>query len=83
MSGISRTDLAPADLTEPDRGLIFVDDRVGNVAQLKRLVGAGYSGYVSMEPFSPAVQADPGLPGHLRASLEYVAALISAEKGAA
>ena len=82
MSGISRTDLAPADLTEPDRGLIFVDDRVGNVAQLKRLVGAGYSGYVSMEPFSPAVQADPGLQGHLRASLDYVAALISSEKRA-
>lgn len=80
MSGISRTDLGPGDLTEPDRGLIFVDDRVGNVAQLRKLAEAGYGGFVSMEPFSPAVQTDPSLQGHLRASLEYVAALISATR---
>ena len=33
-----RPDLGPADLTEPDRGLIFIDDRVGNVAQLRSLI---------------------------------------------
>ncbi|MGL4234635.1 TIM barrel protein [Tabrizicola sp.] len=76
MSGISRQDLGPADLTEPDRGLIFVDDRVGNIGQLRRLIGAGYTGFVSMEPFSPAVQEDPELLAHLRASLEYVATLL-------
>ena len=37
MSGISRTDLPPGDLVEPDRGLIFADDRVDNVAQLTQL----------------------------------------------
>lgn len=79
MSGISRTDLAPTDLTEPDRGLIFVGDRVGNVRQLQALISAGYSGYVSMEPFDPAVQTDPDLSKKLRASLEYVAALIGAK----
>lgn len=76
MSGISRPDLAPADLTEPDRGLIFVDDRVGNIAQLRQLIAQGYDGYISMEPFSPAVQNDPDLPRRLRASFEYVAALL-------
>jgi 2-keto-myo-inositol isomerase len=76
MSGISRQDLAPGDLTEPDRGLIFVDDRVGNVSQLRNLVASGYSGFVSMEPFSPTVQSDPELVSHLRASFEYVATLV-------
>lgn len=76
MSGISRPDLLPADLTEPDRGLIFIDDRVDNIGQLRRLIAAGYSGFVSMEPFSPAVQQDPELSSRLRASLEYLSALL-------
>ncbi|WP_333818246.1 TIM barrel protein [Tabrizicola sp.] len=78
MSGIARTDLAPGELTEPDRGLIFVGDRVGNIAQLRALKAAGYQGFVSMEPFSPEVQRDPELATHLRASLEYVANLLDA-----
>lgn len=76
MSGIARTDLAPGDLTEPDRGLIFVNDRVGNISQLRDLRQTGYRGFISMEPFSPEVQRDPDLAGHLRASLEFVASLL-------
>lgn len=76
MSGISRLDLQPAALTEPDRGLVFIDDRVDNVGLLRNLVAAGYSGYISMEPFNPAVQLDPELLSRLRASLEYVGALL-------
>lgn len=78
MSGIARTDLAPGALTEPDRGLIFVGDRVGNIAQLRALKATGYSGFVSMEPFNPTVQRDPDLVAHLRASLDYVSALLNA-----
>ena len=80
MSGISRPDLSPSDLTEPDRGLVFPGDRVGNIAQLQALTAAGYSGFISMEPFDPAVQTDPDLAQHLRASLDYVAALIGVEQ---
>jgi hypothetical protein len=36
-----------------------------------------------MEPFNPAVQNDPDLTAHLRASLEYVAALVVPEAGVA
>mgnify|MGYP002737618009 CR=1 FL=1 len=78
MSGIARTDLAPAALTEPDRGLIFVGDRVGNITQLRALKATGYGGFVSMEPFNPEVQNDPDLAAHLRASLDYVSALLNA-----
>ena len=80
MSGIRRPDLNPAHLTEPDRGLVFPDDRVGNIAQLQTLKAASYSGFISMEPFDPAVQTDPDLAQHLRASLEYVAALIGLDQ---
>lgn len=79
ISGISRADLTPAQLTEPDRGLIFPDDRVGNISRLQALKAAGYAGFVSMEPFSPEVQTDPELPQRLRASFEYVAALVGVD----
>ncbi len=76
MSGISRKDLQPSELTEPDRGLVFIDDRVDNIGMLRNLVAGGYSGFISMEPFNPAVQHDPDLLSRLRASLEYVTALL-------
>ena len=74
VSGIDRTDLRPDELTEPDRGLVFVGDRVGNVEQLRTLISAGYEGYVSVEPFNPMVQQDPGLASRLAASIDYVRA---------
>lgn len=72
ISGIARPDLGPAELTEPDRGFVFLGDRVGNIARLRAMVDAGYGGYVSMEPFSPETQQDPKLAERLRASLDYV-----------
>ena len=72
ISGIARPDLAPTDLTEPDRGFVFLGDRVGNIARLRAMVDAGYQGFVSMEPFSPETQQDPKLAERLRASLDYV-----------
>lgn len=77
LSGIARPDLAPEHLTEPDRGLIFAGDRVGNIDRLRALQAAGYDGFVSMEPFSPAVQNDPALAVRLRASLDHVSARIT------
>jgi 2-keto-myo-inositol isomerase len=72
LSGIARPDLRPDELTEPDRGFVFLGDRVGNIARLRAMVDAGYSGFVSMEPFSPETQNDPKLTERLRASLDYV-----------
>lgn len=73
ISGIARADLAPPQLTEPDRGFVFLGDRVGNIARLRAMVDAGYQGFVSMEPFSPETQQDPKIAERLRASLDYVA----------
>lgn len=72
ISGIARPDLEPDELTEPDRGFVFLGDRVGNIVRLRAMVDAGYNGFVSMEPFSPETQNDPKLAECLRASLDYV-----------
>jgi 2-keto-myo-inositol isomerase len=72
VSGIARTDLAPGELTEPDRGLVFDNDRVGNIAQLRMAISAGYSGFVSVEPFNPQTQRDPDLLANLRKSIDYL-----------
>jgi 2-keto-myo-inositol isomerase len=78
ISGIARPDLAPEALTEPDRGLVLPGDRVGNVAQLRTLLAAGYSGFVSIEPFSPETQRDPEIAAKLKASLAHVAGALTA-----
>lgn len=73
VSGITREDLAPGELCEPDRGLVGAVDRVDNLGQIARLRAAGYRGWISMEPFDPAVQADPNLASALAASLQRLA----------
>jgi 2-keto-myo-inositol isomerase len=72
VSGISRTDLAPGNLTEPDRGLVMTDDRVGNIEKLREATAAGYSGFVSIEPFSPQTQSDPNLSANLKRSINLM-----------
>jgi 2-keto-myo-inositol isomerase len=76
MSGIARGDLAPEELTEPDRVLIGPVDRVENVRQLRALKQAGYRGFISMEPFNPGVQTSPHLQKELRSSLAMVATTV-------
>jgi 2-keto-myo-inositol isomerase len=77
MSGITRDDLTPGELTEPDRGLINDIDRVENITQLRALKAAGYKGFVSMEPFNPDVQRSAILRNELQASFAKVAEAIS------
>jgi 2-keto-myo-inositol isomerase len=48
------TDLAA--FGDADRGLVGERDRTGSVGQVRELVAGGYDGFVSFEPFAPAVQ---------------------------
>ena len=73
-SGITRTDLAPSALLEPDRGLVDARDIAGNIAQIRRMIDAGYAGDVSLEPFDPLVQTAPDLDARLAASVGYMKA---------
>ena len=82
ISGIDRTDLPAGELTEPDRGLVSEEDRVGNIDQLRALIDVDYSGYVSIEPFKPTVQQDPDLAFKLAACIADVRAGIRGNKQA-
>jgi 2-keto-myo-inositol isomerase len=77
ISGITRTDVDREALVEPDRGLVDADDVCGNVDQLREIYACGYSGFVSVEPFNPAVQRDPNLGRALAASLASVRAALA------
>ena len=72
ISGITRRDLLPDELTEPDRGFVTADDVCGNVDQLLQLRQAGFQGYVSVEPFDPAIHALKDARAPLQASLQYL-----------
>jgi 2-keto-myo-inositol isomerase len=77
MSGITRADLLPGELTEPDRVLVGDADRVENLRHLRLLRDVGYDGFVSMEPFNPEVQHSPHLQDELRRSFARVAAALT------
>ncbi len=60
------------DMRDPHRVLVDADDMLGNVAQIRALRAAGYTGAISYEPFAPSVHdlANPG-PA-LAASMKFI-----------
>lgn len=78
ISGIVRTDLSPSELTEPDRVLVESTDRVENIGQIRALQAAGYSGFVSIEPFNAELQQSKDLQVRLRDSLSGLKAGLNA-----
>jgi 2-keto-myo-inositol isomerase len=53
---------------------VFVgpDDRLGNAAQIRALVGAGYDGPFSFEPFSPSVHGSSDPRAAIAGSMEFL-----------
>lgn len=64
--------IALDDMRDPHRVLVDGDDILGNVAQIRALLRAGYTGPISYEPFAPSVHdmADP--KAALAASMEFI-----------
>ena len=62
------------DMRDPHRVLVDADDLLGNVAQIRALRAAGYTGAISYEPFAPEVHdlADP--KSALTASMAFIRA---------
>lgn len=60
------------DMRDPHRVLVDADDVLGNVAQIRALKAAGFTGAISYEPFAPSVHvmADPAKA--LAASMEFI-----------
>jgi 2-keto-myo-inositol isomerase len=57
ISGVVDPALTPEDMQDGHRVLVDRRDRLGNVAQIRQLLDAGYAGAFSYEPFSPEVHA--------------------------
>jgi len=74
VSGVTDPALAPAAMRDPDRGLIDAHDRIGNLAQLRRLRRGRYDGPVSIEPFAPSLHSSPDIAADLRRSIDFILA---------
>lgn len=76
ISGVVDSVLAPEAMQDAHRILVDADDRLGNVAQIRALLDAGYSGAFSFEPFAPSVHALSDPRAALAASMEYIASRV-------
>jgi 2-keto-myo-inositol isomerase len=73
VSGVTDRSVAVAAMRDPHRVLIDESDLIDNVGQLERLVGAGYRGPVSFEPFSPEVARSSDIAGDVARSMDFIA----------
>lgn len=82
ISGVEDPSLDPSHMRDGHRVLVGEADRLGNIAQLRTLVAAGYSGYASFEPFATEIATAPDIERRLAASMAYVSAAVAASGGA-
>ncbi|MGO4450770.1 TIM barrel protein [Phyllobacterium sp. TAF24] len=57
ISGVTDAAVSVSDMRDSHRVLVDAQDRLGNVAQIRALLDAGYTGLFSFEPFAEEVQA--------------------------
>lgn len=77
VSGVK--DMIPLDdMRDPHRVLVDADDVLGNVAQIRALRAAGYTGPISYEPFAPSVHALTDPKAALAASMTHIRAGVAA-----
>lgn len=78
ISGVEDGALQPAHMRDGHRVLVGSSDRLGNVAQLRALLDAGYAGYVSFEPFAEEIAAASDIEQRLAASMAYLRDAVAA-----
>ena len=76
ISGVEDGALSSAQMRDPHRVLVGAADRLGNAAQLRRLLDAGYAGYASFEPFAEEIASAPDIEQRLRDSMAYLSATV-------
>ena len=82
ISGVQDSALNTIDMRDAHRVLVGPSDRLGNVAQLRSLLAAGYAGYASFEPFAAEVATAADIEERLRASMTYLSTALAAAGGA-
>ncbi len=82
ISGVEDKALDASQMRDGHRVLVGPADRLGNVAQLRTLLAAGYSGYTSFEPFADEIATAPDIEQRLAASMAYLSTAVAASAGA-
>ena len=78
ISGVDDKAVSVADMRDGHRVLVGSADRLGNVTQLRRLLGAGYAGYASFEPFAAEIAAAKDIESRLASSMAYLQDAVAA-----
>ncbi|MEO8683521.1 MAG: TIM barrel protein [Devosia sp.] len=72
ISGVNDPKVAVAEMADSHRVLVDANDRLGNIAQLKALFAAGYTGPVSFEPFAEELRHLDNPEREIGASLAFI-----------
>ena len=78
ISGVEDGGLTAAQMRDGHRVLVGAADRLGNAEQLHTLLGAGYQGYASFEPFAEEIAAATDIEARLAGSMDYLRAAVAA-----
>ena len=82
ISGVEDAAPGTSQMRDGHRVLVGPADRLGNIAQLRTLLAAGYRGYASFEPFAPDVSHAADIEQRLRLSMDYLSGAVAASAGA-
>jgi 2-keto-myo-inositol isomerase len=72
ISGVDDTALNVNQMRDEHRLLVGGADRLGNIAQIRHLLDAGYQGYVSYEPFAREIAVATNVEQLLADSMAYI-----------
>lgn len=72
ISGVEDSAVTVPDMRDGHRVLVGSADRLGNVAQLRTLLDAGYTGCVSFEPFAEQIAAATDIEAQLATSMAHL-----------
>jgi 2-keto-myo-inositol isomerase len=79
ISGVTDAALKPHDLTDTHRVLVGQGDQLGNIAQLKALHSAGYTGPASFEAFAAEIHDMTDPTDALAGSIDFIASQMVGE----
>lgn len=83
ISGVEDAAVPVSDMRDSHRVLVGGEDRLGNIPQLRTLLDAGYTGFVSYEPFAEEIAAATDIEARLAASMAHLQAGVAALANAA
>jgi 2-keto-myo-inositol isomerase len=72
VSGVVDLKYSAATMRDPQRVLVDGHDMIDNRGQVKKLIGGGYNGYVSFEPFSGDVHKSKQIARDVARSMDYL-----------